>query len=200
MFKKIKNVLFLSALLLTTSNVFSQNVGINSSGASPDASTGLDVDFTDKGVLIPRVALTATNAAGIDTESFNLFIDADTDGDGIGNTTDPDIDGDGTLNGQDSNPTNPCIGFNPSAASSSWNSADCDNDAIPNGSDADVDGNGTVDNGTDTDGDGINDANDPDIDGDGIPNGSDSDPDGNGTINNGPDTDGFLSTVIEAHK
>src|SRR5574343_561753 len=64
MFKKIKNVLFLSALLLTTSNVFSQNVGINSSGASPDASAGLDVDFTDKGVLIPRVALTATNAAG----------------------------------------------------------------------------------------------------------------------------------------
>lgn len=64
MFKKIRNVLFLGALLLTTSNVFSQNVGINSSGASPDASAGLDVDFTDKGVLIPRVALTATNAAG----------------------------------------------------------------------------------------------------------------------------------------
>lgn len=64
MLKKIRNVLFLSALVFTTtSNVFSQNVGINSSGASPDASAGLDVDFTDKGVLIPRVALTATNSA-----------------------------------------------------------------------------------------------------------------------------------------
>jgi hypothetical protein len=43
---------------------YAQNVGINSTGASPDASAGLDVTFTDKGVLIPRVALTAINAAG----------------------------------------------------------------------------------------------------------------------------------------
>lgn len=41
-----------------------QNIGINATGASPAASAGLDVDFTNKGVLIPRVALTATNAAG----------------------------------------------------------------------------------------------------------------------------------------
>lgn len=43
---------------------YSQNVGINDSGASPDASAGLDVTFTDKGVLVPRVALTAINSAG----------------------------------------------------------------------------------------------------------------------------------------
>lgn len=43
---------------------FAQNVGINSSGATPAASAGLDVDFTNKGLLIPRVALTGTNAAG----------------------------------------------------------------------------------------------------------------------------------------
>jgi hypothetical protein len=43
--------------------VNAQNVGINTSGASPAASAGLDVDFSDKGLLIPRVALTATNAA-----------------------------------------------------------------------------------------------------------------------------------------
>ena len=53
-----------------------------------------------------------------------------------------------------------------------------------------MNGDGVDDNGTDTDNDGINDANDPDLDGDGIPNGDDADPDGNGTINNGPDMDG----------
>ncbi len=36
-------------------NTYSQNVGINSTGASPDASAGLDIKFTDKGLLIPRV-------------------------------------------------------------------------------------------------------------------------------------------------
>ncbi|HYG20206.1 MAG TPA: tail fiber domain-containing protein [Ohtaekwangia sp.] len=41
-----------------------QNVGINASGNSPDASAMLDVSATNKGLLIPRVALTATNAAG----------------------------------------------------------------------------------------------------------------------------------------
>lgn len=43
---------------------YSQNVSINTTGNAPDASAGLDVDFTDLGVLIPRVALTAINAAG----------------------------------------------------------------------------------------------------------------------------------------
>lgn len=36
-------------------------IAINTTGANPDASAGLDVSFTNKGVLIPRVALTATN-------------------------------------------------------------------------------------------------------------------------------------------
>ena len=39
---------------------FSQNVGINATGAAPNANAGLDVDFTNKGVLIPRIALTNT--------------------------------------------------------------------------------------------------------------------------------------------
>ncbi|MCB9195039.1 MAG: hypothetical protein H6598_02340 [Flavobacteriales bacterium] len=41
-----------------------QNVGINTTGANPDNSAMLDVVSTSKGMLIPRVALTATNAAG----------------------------------------------------------------------------------------------------------------------------------------
>lgn len=44
--------------------LLAQNVGINSTGATPNASAGLDIDFTNRGILIPRVALTATNAAG----------------------------------------------------------------------------------------------------------------------------------------
>jgi hypothetical protein len=39
-----------------------QNVGINATGAAPNASAGLDVDFTNRGLLIPRVALTARNS------------------------------------------------------------------------------------------------------------------------------------------
>ncbi len=35
-----------------------QNIGINSTGAAPAASAGLDVNFTNKGFLAPRVALT----------------------------------------------------------------------------------------------------------------------------------------------
>ena len=47
-------------VMLASFDGFSQNVGINSTGAAPDASAGLDVSFADKGLLIPRVALTGT--------------------------------------------------------------------------------------------------------------------------------------------
>jgi hypothetical protein len=50
--------------MLMSAPVFGQGVGINSSGANPDASSMLDIVASDKGVLIPRVALTATNLAG----------------------------------------------------------------------------------------------------------------------------------------
>jgi len=43
----------------------SQNVGINATGAAPSGDAGLDVNFTDKGVLIPRVSLTATGTYGL---------------------------------------------------------------------------------------------------------------------------------------
>ncbi|PJB15905.1 MAG: hypothetical protein CO118_01785 [Flavobacteriales bacterium CG_4_9_14_3_um_filter_32_8] len=51
-------------LLLATISLNAQNIGINATGAVPAASAGLDVDFTNKGFLAPRVALTALNAAG----------------------------------------------------------------------------------------------------------------------------------------
>ncbi|HLN72869.1 MAG TPA: hypothetical protein VK205_06220, partial [Prolixibacteraceae bacterium] len=58
---QVKTGLFtLLILLLSCISVFSQNVGINATGAVPNAAAGLDVDFPNKGVLIPRVALTGT--------------------------------------------------------------------------------------------------------------------------------------------
>jgi hypothetical protein len=48
--------------LLIGFNSFSQNVSINTTGAVADPSAGLDIDFTDKGILLPRVALSALNS------------------------------------------------------------------------------------------------------------------------------------------
>lgn len=38
-----------------------QNVGVNATGATPDASAILDISSSDKGMLVPRVTLTGTN-------------------------------------------------------------------------------------------------------------------------------------------
>jgi hypothetical protein len=59
-------IIFLTFCLLaiTSINLLAQNgVSINTDGTSPDASAILDAKSTDKGILIPRVALTATNSA-----------------------------------------------------------------------------------------------------------------------------------------
>jgi len=48
--------------LIISLSCFSQNVGINASGAQPNASAGLDVDFTNMGLLIPRVNLISTSS------------------------------------------------------------------------------------------------------------------------------------------
>jgi hypothetical protein len=53
------SVLLLS--LFFSSEAFSQNVGISPAGATPpNTSAGLDINFSTKGLLIPRVALTGT--------------------------------------------------------------------------------------------------------------------------------------------
>lgn len=61
----MKNFCFtLILVLIANITVFAQNgVSINTDGTSPDASAILDAKSTDKGILIPRVALTATNSA-----------------------------------------------------------------------------------------------------------------------------------------
>ncbi|MCX7729165.1 MAG: hypothetical protein N2203_06820, partial [Bacteroidia bacterium] len=58
--KKLSLACGLSMLITIVTNA--QNVGINPTGAIPNTSAGLDVDFTNKGLLIPRVALTARNS------------------------------------------------------------------------------------------------------------------------------------------
>jgi hypothetical protein len=61
----MKNLFVLMTLsLVLVHYCFSQNVGINATGATPDASAMLDISSTSKGVLVPRVALTSTNAEG----------------------------------------------------------------------------------------------------------------------------------------
>ncbi|MBK6776167.1 MAG: hypothetical protein IPG74_10130 [Flavobacteriales bacterium] len=52
-------VVFVSAALF----VNAQNIGINGTGAAPDATAILDLVSADKGLLVPRVLLTATNSA-----------------------------------------------------------------------------------------------------------------------------------------
>jgi hypothetical protein len=57
--RKIITTTILTAL--ASSNVFAQNVGIGTS--TPNASSKLEISSTNSGLLIPRVALTATNVA-----------------------------------------------------------------------------------------------------------------------------------------
>ncbi|MBW6482103.1 MAG: hypothetical protein K0B10_03495 [Vicingaceae bacterium] len=59
-----KIILFAVVFQFALFNLNAQNIGINATGAAPAASAGLDVNFTNKGLLVPRVALTALNAAG----------------------------------------------------------------------------------------------------------------------------------------
>lgn len=48
---------------LLTISLSQNNIGINITGAAPNASAALDIDIPNTGLLIPRVALTATNTA-----------------------------------------------------------------------------------------------------------------------------------------
>jgi len=57
-------VLLVCCFLLIMESASAQNIGINATGAAPAASAMLDISATNKGLLIPQVALTATNTAG----------------------------------------------------------------------------------------------------------------------------------------
>jgi hypothetical protein len=52
----MKNFLKIIAVLLSTTTVQAQSVGINTDGSTPNPSALLDVKSTDKGLLIPRMS------------------------------------------------------------------------------------------------------------------------------------------------
>ena len=65
----------LSIITLSLQKGYAQSVGINSTGAVPDVSAMLDVNHPNKGLLVPRVALTATNvAAPVTTPATSLLV------------------------------------------------------------------------------------------------------------------------------
>ena len=58
-----KTILSLVTFMVISITGFSQSVGISPTGATPPNSTaGLDLNFTDKGLLIPRIALVSTTS------------------------------------------------------------------------------------------------------------------------------------------
>lgn len=76
MLKFIRSAAVLAVFLFSCSaTTFAQNVGVNATGATPNASAGLDVDFTNKGLLLPRVTLTsATDVVTIPAPATGLMV------------------------------------------------------------------------------------------------------------------------------
>jgi hypothetical protein len=68
--KRFNSILF-SILFLVVFQVKAQNVGINSNGSTPQISAGLDVDFSNKGFLPPRLA--DTNAVLNPAEGLQIY-------------------------------------------------------------------------------------------------------------------------------
>ncbi len=67
--------LLLLFIVFTSNPGTAQNVGINATGATPNTSAGLDVNFSNKGILVPQVNLTSTtDAATITTPATSLLV------------------------------------------------------------------------------------------------------------------------------
>ncbi len=63
---------FFIVIVICQSNLFSQNVGINTDGSAPDNSAMLDIKSTTKGLLIPRMTLAERD--NIQNPAEGLFI------------------------------------------------------------------------------------------------------------------------------
>ena len=70
-----KYLLLVATSFMFLTNTYAQNVGFNTTGALPHASAMLDVSNPNKGLLLPRVALTAsTDVATIASPATSLLI------------------------------------------------------------------------------------------------------------------------------
>jgi hypothetical protein len=73
--KNLSIILIMLISLLMGNILKAQNVGIGSSSFTPDPSAGLEIKFSDKGLLIPRVALTsATDQTTIPSPANSLLV------------------------------------------------------------------------------------------------------------------------------
>jgi len=58
--KILKSIIIIVSVMMINVHVVAQNVGIGPNVFTPDNSAGVEMQFTNKGLLIPRVALTST--------------------------------------------------------------------------------------------------------------------------------------------
>jgi len=102
-------------------------------GFTFNTTTGVITGSSSVALSATTYTVTATNAAGSDTEPFSLAITADTDGDGIPNIADADVNNDGVIdNGPDTDGDGIIDLYD----------NDIDGDGIPNNLDNDADGDG----------------------------------------------------------
>jgi gliding motility-associated-like protein len=127
-----------STLTINTINTGGSMVTYSISPALPtgftfNTTTGVITGSSSVALAATTYTVTATNAAGSDTEPFSLAITADTDGDGIPDIADADVNGDGVIdNGPDTDGDGIIDLYD----------NDIDGDGIPNNLDNDADGDG----------------------------------------------------------
>ncbi len=75
MIKNYRRYYIIFLLMAAFYGGFAQNVGINTTGAAPNSNAGLDVNFPDKGILIPRIALvSATSYAPLSAHVAGMIV------------------------------------------------------------------------------------------------------------------------------
>ena len=81
---KAKITLAVVGILLLQIQLLAQNVGINDDGSQPDNSAMLHIKSTNKGLLIPQIALTGVNdASTITSPATSLLVYNTTVGSGL---------------------------------------------------------------------------------------------------------------------